>query len=109
MTKKLAQHCELAFHDDSNIRLRLAPANRSLLDKQRQDTLQSALQTYFGSHARLEIDVAEQKSETPAQRATTVQSERQQNAAAAIKRDPVVREMIDLFGAGIDESSIKPI
>ena len=109
MTKRLAQHCELVFQDASNIRLRLAPANRSLLDKQRQDTLQTALQAHFGSRARLEIDVAEQQSETPAQRATTVQTERQQNAAAAIKRDPVVQEMIALFGAGIDESSIKPI
>ena len=109
MTKRLAQHCELVARDEKNIRLRLSPANRSVLDKTRQDTLQGALQTHFGSSVRLAIDVAEPRTETPAQRATTAQAERQESALAAIKADPFVRDVIDLFGAGIDESSIKPI
>ena len=109
MTKQLAQHCEMVSRSDVMIRLRLSPLRRSLLDKQRQDNLQAALQTHFGKPIRLEIEVAEIASETPAQRASIAQTERQESANAAIKSDPFVREVLDLFGAGIDESSIKPI
>ena len=58
---------------------------------------------------RLEIDVAEPRAETPAQRAATIQTEKHENAKVAIQTDPFVRDVIDLFGANIDESSIKPI
>lgn len=109
VTKRLAQHCELVSRDEHCIRLRLAPANRSLIDKARQEALQSILQTHFGSRVRLEIDVAEPRAETPAQRAATIQTEKHENAKVAIQTDPFVRDVIDLFGANIDESSIKPI
>ncbi len=109
MIKQLANHCELSERNETTVRLRLSPERKSLLDKQRQETLQTALQTHFGNKARLEIIIAEPASATPAQRATIAQTERQQSASAAIKRDPFVRDLIDAFGAGIDESSIKPI
>lgn len=109
MTKRLAQHCELVARDENSIRLRLSPANRFVLDKARQDALQSALQTYFGSRLRLDIDVAEPRTETPAQRATMAQIVRHESAKASIKDDPFVRDVIDLFGASIDDSSVKPI
>lgn len=109
VTKRLAQHCELVSRDEHCIRLRLAPANRSLIDKARQEALQSILQIHFGSRVRLEIDVAEPRAETPAQRAATIQTEKHENAKVAIQTDPFVRDVIDLFGANIDESSIKPI
>ena len=109
MTKQLANHCELTERNDTIVRLRLSPERKSALDKARQDTLQAALQKHFGNSARLEIVIAEPASATPAQRASIAQTERQQSASAAIKRDPFVRDLLDAFGAGIDESSIKPI
>ena len=109
MTKQLANHCELTERNDTFVRLRLSPERKSALDKARQETLQTALQKHFGNSARLEIVIAEPATATPAQRASIAQTERQQNATAAIKGDPFVRDLIDAFGAGIDESSIKPI
>ncbi|MBL0075957.1 MAG: DNA polymerase III subunit gamma/tau [Rhodocyclaceae bacterium] len=109
MIKQLANHCELSERSEAIIRLRLSPERKSVLDKARQEALQTALQKHFGNSARLEIVIAEPASATPAQRATIAQTERQQSASAAIKRDPFVRDLIDAFGAGIDESSIKPI
>jgi DNA polymerase-3 subunit gamma/tau len=109
MAKQLAQHCELAERSDGAIRLRLAPLHRHLLGKVQQDKLQSELQNHFGRPLRLEIGVAEPASETPAERSRNVQRERQEKAVASIEQDPFVRDVVDLFDATIDESTIKPV
>ncbi len=109
MARQLAQHCELAERSEAGIRLRLAPAHRHLLGKAQQDKLQSELQAHFGRPLRLEIDVAEPATETPAERSRTVQRERQDKAIASIEQDSFVRDVVDLFDASIDESTIKPV
>jgi DNA polymerase-3 subunit gamma/tau len=109
MAKQLAQHCELSERSESLIRLRLAPAHRHLLGKPQQDKLQAELQTGLGRALRLEIDVAEVASETPAERSRNAQRERQDRAIASIEQDPFVRDVVDLFDASIDESTIKPV
>jgi DNA polymerase-3 subunit gamma/tau len=109
MAKQLAQHCELSERTDSAIRLRLSPLHKHLLGKPQQEKLQAELQASFGRPLRVEIDVAELKTETPAERSRNVQRERQERAVASIERDPFVRDVVDLFDASIDESTIKPI
>ncbi len=109
MARQLAQHCELAGRGEGVIRLRLAPLHKHLLGKAQQDKLQSELQTHFGRALRLEIDVAEPASETPAERSRNAQRERQEKAVASIEQDPFVRDVVDLFDASIDESTIKPV
>ena len=109
MAKQLAQHCELVERSDGAIRLRLAPLHRHLLGKVQQDKLQSELQNHFGRPLRLEIDVAEPATETPAERSRNAQRERQEKAVASIEQDPFVRDVVDLFDASIDESTIKPV
>jgi DNA polymerase-3 subunit gamma/tau len=80
-----------------------------LLGKAQQDKLQSELQNHFGRPLRLDIDVAEPATETPAERSRNVQRERQEKAVASIEQDPFVRDVVDLFDASIDESTIKPV
>ena len=109
MAKQLAQHCELADRNDGAIRLRLAPLHKHLLGKAQQDKLQSELQNHFSRPLRLDIDVAEPATETPAERSRNVQRERQEKAVASIEQDPFVRDVVDLFDASIDESTIKPV
>jgi DNA polymerase-3 subunit gamma/tau len=109
MAKQLAQHCELCERTDALVRLRLSPSHKHLLAKAPQDKLQAELQNHFGQSLRLDIDVAEPASETPAERTRNVQRERQDRAIAAIEQDPFVREVVDLFDASIDESTIKPV
>ena len=67
------------------------------------------LAQHFGRPLRLEIDVAEPATETPAERSRNVQRERQEKAVASIEQDPFVRDVVDLFDASIDESTIKPV
>jgi DNA polymerase-3 subunit gamma/tau len=109
MAKQLAQHCELSERTPTSVRLRLAPAHRHLLGKPQQEKLQTELQNLFGQGLRLEIDVAEPAAETPAERSRNQQRERQDRAIASIEQDPFVREVVDLFDASIDESTIKPV
>jgi DNA polymerase-3 subunit gamma/tau len=109
MAKQLAQHCELSELGESVIRLRLPPAHKHLLGKPQQDKLQAELQVCYGRPLRLEIDVAEPASETPAERSRNAQRERQERAIASIEQDPFVRDVVDLFDASIDESTIKPV
>jgi len=109
MVKQLAQHCELSERTESVIRLRLAPVHKHLLGKPQQDKLQAELQTCYGRSLRLEIDVAELATETPAARTRNLQRERQERAIASIEQDPFVRDVVDLFDASIDESTIKPV
>ena len=109
MAKQLAQHCELSELTESVIRLRLAPVHKHLLGKPQQDKLQTELQTWYQRPLRLEIDVAEPASETPAERSRNQQRDRQERAIASIEQDPFVRDVVDLFDASIDESTIKPV
>ena len=109
MAKQLAQHCELLELTGTAIRLRLSPVHKHLLGKPQQDKLQAELQNSHGRPLRLDIDVAQPATETPAARSRNVQRERQERAIASIEQDPFVRDVVDLFDASIDESTIKPV
>ncbi|MFA7269092.1 MAG: DNA polymerase III subunit gamma/tau [Sterolibacterium sp.] len=109
MVRGLAQHCELAEVGTDTITLRLPPAHKYLLGKAHQDKLQAELQAYYGRPLRLNILLAETAEETPVERTRLIQRERQERAIAAIEQDSFVREVVELFDANIDESSIKPI
>ncbi len=109
MAKQLAQHCELTQLTDTAVLLRLSPVHKHLLGAAQQDKLQTELQSHYGRKLRLEIEVAELASMTPADRSRTAQRERQDRAIAAIEQDAFVREVVDLFDASIDESTIKSV
>jgi DNA polymerase-3 subunit gamma/tau len=109
LPKQLAQHCELAQMAGDLVSLRLPPAHKSLLGKFQQDKLQAELEMLFGRPLRLTIALADAEGETPAERHRNEKRERQDKAIAAIEQDGFVREVIDLFDASIDESTIKPL
>jgi len=58
---------------------------------------------------RLQIDIAEIEGETPAQQLRSEQQERHERAVEALEQDGFVRDMIDMFDATINESTIKPL
>ena len=110
MVRELAHHCELAEQSDNAIKLRLDPAHKSLLmNKATQDKLQAALATHFGRPVKLSIEISDLNGETPAQRAESARSEKQNRAIEALEQDAFVRDMIETFDATINEQSIKPL
>jgi DNA polymerase-3 subunit gamma/tau len=104
--RQLAQHCELVERAGGMLRLRLDPAHKHLMSH--QDKLRTALSELWGE-LRLEITLAAPLAATPATRANNEKRERQEKAVAAIEGDPFVRDVMDLFDASIDESTIKPL
>jgi DNA polymerase-3 subunit gamma/tau len=110
MVRELAHHCELTEQTDNAIKLRLNPAHKSLLmNKAPQEKLQAALATHFGRTVRLSIEIGDLSGETPAQRAESAKSERQNRAIESLEQDAFVRDMIETFDATINEQSIKPL
>jgi len=110
LTRQLAQHCELAGMSEAQVALRLPPAHKSLLNtKAPQEKLQAELQALLGRAVRLNIVLGEAEGVTPAERSRNEKRERQEMAVAAIEGDPFVRDVMDLFDASIDESTIKPL
>ncbi|MDP2821986.1 MAG: DNA polymerase III subunit gamma/tau [Sulfuritalea sp.] len=110
MARQLAQHCELAELTDVRLTLRLPPAHKHFTDRKADvERLQSALQGHYGRPLKIDIVLTETEGETPAERVKNEKRERQDRAIAAIEQDGFVREVIDLFDASIDESTIKPV
>jgi DNA polymerase-3 subunit gamma/tau len=110
MVRELAHHCELAEQGEGTIKLRLNPAHKSLLmNKAPQEKLQAALATYLGRPVRLTIEIGDLNGETPAQRAESVRTEKQNRAIESLEQDAFVRDMIETFDATISEQSIKPL
>jgi DNA polymerase-3 subunit gamma/tau len=109
MVRELAQHCELAANTPTTMTLRLSQAHRSLLNKTLQDKLQAEIQAHLRRPVKLAIEIGEPVGETPAQRARTAQQERHERAVAALEQDGFVRDVIDMFDATLNESSIKPV
>jgi DNA polymerase-3 subunit gamma/tau len=109
MVRQLAQHCELAEADANAITLRLPPVHKHLAGRAHQEKLQAELRTHYGRPLKLNIVLANAEAETPAERTRNVQRERQDRAVEAIETDGFVRDVVDMFDATIDESSIKPI
>jgi DNA polymerase-3 subunit gamma/tau len=110
MVRELAQHCVWLGIEDGAVRLRLAPGHKSLLmNKSAQEKLQAELAQHFGQPLRLAIDIAEIEGATPAQQLRSEHQERHERAVEALEQDGFVRDMIDMFDATLNESSVKPL
>ncbi|MGB0129726.1 MAG: DNA polymerase III subunit gamma/tau C-terminal domain-containing protein, partial [Rhodocyclaceae bacterium] len=109
MVRELAQHCEWLGLEDGTASLRLPPTHRALMTKAAMDKLQSVLSTHFARPITLKIDLGMPESATPAQQLRSEQQERHNAAVAALEQDGFVRDMIDMFDATINESTIKPL
>ncbi len=111
LTKQLAQHCEMAVLDATQIELNLPKAQEHLLAGAHQGKLRAALQQRYGAAFKVNINVAnvaQNEINSPVAIANREQQERQAQAVQEIQRDPFVRELVDSFGARVKESSIKP-
>ncbi len=109
MARMLAQHCELAAMEGDRIELRVPEMHRHLLDKPYRDKLQGALEEHFGRRLKVEFVLGASSGMTPAEVEDRERQARQQEAVAAIDRDPFVRELVENFDARVVDESIKPV
>jgi DNA polymerase-3 subunit gamma/tau len=110
LARELGQHCELLSISGDLVKLRLTTAHKQLLlTSAPADKLQAALSGRFGRPMRLQVDLGETLAETPAERLAGERQVRHARAVEALEQDGFVREVIELFDATLNESSIKPL
>jgi DNA polymerase-3 subunit gamma/tau len=107
LTRELASRAELIGVDGDQFRLRVPV--KTLADSGNIERLKAALTQHFGRPLRVAVEVGATAGPTVAAVAEQAQRERQKRAEEAIYGDPVVRQMIDSFGAQVDPDSIRPV
>ncbi len=109
LVKELAGHCTLKEHSKGKVHLVLSPDKEHLLNQTQKERLSNALEMLFGKGTQLKITVEEPEAETPAQKKAREEREKQQTAESSIKRDANVQAIEEIFGATLDEKSIRPV
>ena len=109
MVRELAQHCELLQSGEGRLVLRLSSTHKHLFNSALKDKLQNELQGHFGRPVRVNVEIGEVASATPAQTNRAEQAVRHEQAVAALEQDGFVQNVIDMFDATLNESSIKPL
>ena len=108
LTASIAANCSLMAAGDV-WRLHLEPTQSALYNAAQHRRMNEALNQYLGRSVQLEVEIVRPEQETPAQAAARWRAERQQQAEQSIHDDPLVREMIQQFGATIRPDSIEPL
>ncbi len=108
LVKELAGHCALKEHNEGKVHLVLSPDKEHLLNQTQKERLANSLEMRFGKGTQLKISIEEPEAETPAQKKAREEKERQQVAESSLKGDANVKAMEEIFGATLDEKSIRP-
>lgn len=106
VARMIAEHCELLEAGEQVYRLRLDSAHDTLLSDAAVAGIQRALAA-AGADVRVQVEVGEVASETPAQRLQRVRAERQQAAEQTLASDSTVRSLLREFDGRID--GVSPI
>lgn len=109
MTGNIAANCTLIAADGDDWLLHLDPGQGALFNTTQQRRLNEALNQHLGRTLNLRIELVLPDQETPAQAAARKRAERQQGAVASIEQDPLIQQMIKLFGAKVRQDTIEPV
>jgi DNA polymerase-3 subunit gamma/tau len=108
ISAQLAAHCTVRRWDGKRLVLALDPDNRALLVGSRAlEKLEQALARWLGRSLKVEIELAQPATETPARRAAREARERKEAMLERLGEDPVVRMLQETFDAGIQEESLE--
>jgi DNA polymerase-3 subunit gamma/tau len=108
LARELALRSELVAQETDRLVLRVP--TKALLDGGNEARLRAALREHFGRAIGLAIELGPTAgADTAASRNEQERALRQKQAEDAIRADPVVRELIDSFGARLDPGTIRPV
>ncbi|MGB5955626.1 DNA polymerase III subunit gamma/tau [Pseudomonas sp.] len=109
MTGNIAANCTLIAAEGDDWLLHLDPGQGALFNSTQQRRLNEALNQHLGRTLNLRIELVLPEQETPAQAAARKRAERQQDAVTSIEQDPLIQQMIKLFGAKVRQDTIEPV
>src|SRR5690606_11324548 len=102
-------NCQLVERQGNQFYFVLDQANSTLYDESHQLRLADLLSDYFIEPIKVVVQAGEVTAETPAAIAIRHKQERQENAVASIKNDPIVQQLIKHFDASLREDTIVPL
>jgi DNA polymerase III subunit gamma/tau len=106
--RELARNCALLAREGAIVRLALDARSASMRTRALEDKLAQALSRYFGVTVRLQIELREDTSETPARAAERIEAQRRSQAQMAFEADPLVGTFKERFGASVLPESVRP-
>ncbi|TCK08171.1 DNA polymerase III subunit gamma/tau [Marinobacterium mangrovicola] len=109
MTESLARSLSLEQVNGADLCFHYNAEQEALLNQTQRERIAGALKTRYGEALTVEYKLAAQTRETPAQFADRRRAERKAEAIEAMKADPVVQQILEQFGAHIDEESVTPV
>ena len=107
--RQLANNCQFRSVDGDVVNLVLDESAAHLRTDTLMKKLRNAVSQGLGRDIRIKIEQGRTEAETPAQRKTRKERERQQQAEKSIESDPNVLAAQKAFGATVDPASIKPV
>lgn len=105
----LASNCSIEAITDEEITLHLAHQHEGISTKGARQRLEKALQEYFGTELKLNIDTSSHELETPAKKKDRAREKIQSQAEKTAESDEAVKALKSQFGAEIIEGSVKPV
>jgi len=109
IARQLAQNCVFDSWDNDQLKLHLDPAHQGMCTARSEENLKQALETYCENKVKLCIQVKVSQEETPAQRQTRAQTNRQSEAEQSMTTDPIMQVMEREFSAKLVPGSVKPV
>jgi len=109
MTDSLARSLSLEQVSATALCFHYSAEQDALLNETQRSRIAEALNARLGTRLEIEYREAVQTRETPAQYAARRRLERKAEAVAALKSDPLVQQIIEQFGAQIEEESVTPL
>jgi DNA polymerase-3 subunit gamma/tau len=104
--KLLADNSELKRHDGNQFELSIPKTMAYLADKGYADKLKAALAQRFGGMITLRVAVGDVEGKSVAALEQGERTARQAKAADAVRGDPFVRDLVDIFDATVIDNSI---
>ena len=104
LVRELARNTALKAYDGKVIDLVLAPQHENLRAERLVSGLELALREQLHSEVRIRLSFdGDQSLDTPSQRLTEAQRQRQQEAELSIDTDPTIKSLRDVFGATVEK------
>ncbi|EPJ48309.1 MAG: DNA polymerase subunit gamma and tau [Osedax symbiont Rs1] len=109
MTAHIAENLSLESIQGSNIEFNVSQVQKNVLDQTQKNRIQSMLSQYFGCELNIAYDSERSTRETPWQCFEKLRATRLRQAISSFQTDEMVQQLVAMFGAEIDRSSIMPV
>lgn len=107
MAQLVASNCSLINQTNNELTLLLDEVHSPLLSSNVKERLQESIAQQLGPQVKLKIEIGPQTTQTPAKQKEKKAEKNQETATQSILKDQHVNQLMDAFGASIQEETIK--